>query len=231
MNIIEYLQEFQIRSKRCIEAGTVEEDRRGFYLVKGLPLRHATKVLERFSLRTDSPKTFDYKKIRDYLTKRLEVEEEARMLNPAEAIKEFEPEVEFKVNQITENAKPTREEPTQPVQNTFQPGVLQLPARTVTPKEHQKQSPPGAALTKTEVNDLVDKMLQLKLNRMEVEKMPWMIQWSPRESKLISNPVIQAEVQRQTEERSYSLQRYMPQDQRPARQPMYPKDRGYSQNN
>jgi hypothetical protein len=96
------LQEFQICSKRCIDATTIDEDRRGFYLVKGLPFRHATKVLERFGLRTDSLKTFNYRKIRDYLTKRLEVEEEARMLNLAEAVKEFELEVEFKVNQIVD---------------------------------------------------------------------------------------------------------------------------------
>ncbi|KAF1937820.1 hypothetical protein EJ02DRAFT_458409 [Clathrospora elynae] len=64
-------------------------NRRGFYLVKGLPFRYATKVLEKFRLRTDSPKTFVYAKIRDYLTKRLEVKEGARMLNPAEAVKDF----------------------------------------------------------------------------------------------------------------------------------------------
>ncbi|CAN9171404.1 unnamed protein product [Alternaria alternata] len=95
LNIKEYLQEFQIRSKRCIEAATIDEDRRGYYLVKGLPFRHATKILERFSLRTDNPKAFDYKKISEYLTIRLELEEEARMLNPSEAIKEITPETEF----------------------------------------------------------------------------------------------------------------------------------------
>ncbi|EFQ92691.1 hypothetical protein PTT_10158 [Pyrenophora teres f. teres 0-1] len=92
---MEYLQEFHIRSRRCVEAATIEESRRGFYLVKGLPLRQATKVLERFQLRTDEPSSFNYKKISDYLSKRLEIEEDARMLNLKEVVKEFTPEVEF----------------------------------------------------------------------------------------------------------------------------------------
>jgi hypothetical protein len=60
-------------------------------------------VLKRHSLQTDNLKSFDYKKIRDYLTKRVEVEEEARMLNLEEAIKEFEPTVEFKLTKASED--------------------------------------------------------------------------------------------------------------------------------
>ena len=48
LSTLEYLQEFHIRSKRCIEASTIEEGRRGFYLVKGLLLKQATRVLEKF---------------------------------------------------------------------------------------------------------------------------------------------------------------------------------------
>jgi hypothetical protein len=66
-----------------------------------LPLRHATKVLEKYSLRTDNPKAFSYKRISNYLTTRLELEEEARMLNSSEAIKEVTQEVEFTPSQLT----------------------------------------------------------------------------------------------------------------------------------
>jgi hypothetical protein len=223
LNIREYLQEFQIRSKRCIEAGTVEEDRRGFYLVKGLPFRQATKILERYGLRTDSPKDFQYKKIKDYLTKRLETEEEARMLNPSEAIKEFEPEVEFKVNQITDSQLKTTN-PQQQVtvtttaaQNTFRPATLQVPLRNNIPNTNRSQSPPGAAPTKNEVDGLVDKMLQLRLNHVAFEEQPWSFQFNDREAELMNNPVIQAEVRKRTEERSKDLQPYLPQQSQATR--------------
>ncbi|KAL7773095.1 hypothetical protein CFE70_003059 [Pyrenophora teres f. teres 0-1] len=39
LSTMEYLQEFYIRSRRCVEAAIIEESRRGFYLVKGLLLR------------------------------------------------------------------------------------------------------------------------------------------------------------------------------------------------
>ena len=39
---------------------------------------------------TIEPDKFDYKKIRDYLRKRLEVEEDAWLLNLGEAVKEVE---------------------------------------------------------------------------------------------------------------------------------------------
>jgi hypothetical protein len=213
LNILEYLQEFQIRSKRCIEATTIESDRRGFYLVKGLPFRHATKVLERFSLRTDSPKSFEYKKIRDYLAKRLEIEEEARMLNPTEAVKEFEPEVEFKVNEMTNPAPVADRQPelSQPmVSNTFRPAVLNMPPKSEQPKPSRMQSPPGTAATKNEVSALVDKMLHLSLNKVALEQEPWIIQWTPRESELMANQIIRAEVYRQTDEKAAVLKNYMP---------------------
>ncbi|EFQ85995.1 hypothetical protein PTT_18871, partial [Pyrenophora teres f. teres 0-1] len=60
-----------------------------------LLLRQATKVLERFQLRTDKPSSFNYKKISNYLSKRLEIEEDTRILNLKKAVKEFTLEVEF----------------------------------------------------------------------------------------------------------------------------------------
>ncbi|KAB2109347.1 hypothetical protein AG0111_0g1377 [Alternaria gaisen] len=145
LNIKEYLQEFQIRSKRCIEAATIDEDRRGYYLVKGLPFRQATKILERYSLRTDNPKGFDYKKISEYLTIRLELEEEARMLNPSEAIKEITPETEF-IPPTTVQFTPSAIYDLPTAQNhAFQPQKLNIPLRNDHHKHQSTQSPPGKA--------------------------------------------------------------------------------------
>ena len=43
---------------------------------------------------------FIYKKISNYLTTRLKVEEEARILNPSKAIKEITLEIEFTPSQL-----------------------------------------------------------------------------------------------------------------------------------
>jgi hypothetical protein len=135
------------------------------------------------------------------------------MLNPAEAIKEFEPELEFKVN-LTEddNAKANVIELAKTApgpMNAFQPGTLRAFPKTEALKNNRMQSPPGTDPTKNEVNDLVDKMLQLKINKVSLEQSPWALQWTPRESELMENTVIRAEVQRQSEERAKALQSYL----------------------
>lgn len=206
LSIPDYLQDFKIRSKRCIEAGTIEEDRRGFYLVKGLPLRHATKILEKFGYESSKPRTFNYKKIHDNLVKRYKVEEEAKMLNPSEAIKEFHPDVEFKASSQDQPAK-APQATTVPM---FRPGILQVPDIPKPMKTHQpKQSPPGAAPTQNEINDLVEKMMELKINSANYQQAPWTLSWTPRESELMNNQVVNAEVRKRTDERSRSLQGYL----------------------
>jgi hypothetical protein len=82
-------------------------------------------VLEKFSLRTDTLKKFEYRRIRDYLIKRLEVKEEARMLNSAEAVKDFEPEVEFR---STDAISATR------LASSFQPATLRILPKNEQPK-------------------------------------------------------------------------------------------------
>ena len=238
LNIKEYLQEFQIRSKRCVEASTIDEDRRGFYLVKGLPFRHAMKILDKFSLKTDNPKAFNYTKISDYLTTRLEVEEEARMLNPSEAVKEIVPEVEFNPAQPIARQQPQQPAPT-PQDNytqAFQPPKLNVPLRDEPLRLHASQSPPGKAPTNTEVDDLVNKMLDLKINRASLEMEPWKIQWTHRETELMNNSDIRSEVDRRANERANHLRAYPPQGQgqfqpnnqyRPQQQQQYG---GYQQN-
>jgi hypothetical protein len=211
LDILEYLQDFQIRSKRCIEANTIEEERRGFYLVKGLPFRQAAKVLEKFQLKTDNPKSFDYKKIRDYLKKRLETEEEARLLNPAEAVKELEQEEEFVIDQSKDAQKPPLEWKTAPSHyaKAFQPATLHIPTANEQPKSDQKQAPPGTAPTKAEVDQLVDKMMQLKLNKTSLEMEPWNFAWTPREAELMSNQIISAEIRKRADEKAVALQPYI----------------------
>ncbi|KAB2108660.1 hypothetical protein AG0111_0g2617 [Alternaria gaisen] len=219
LNIKEYLQEFQIRSKRCIEAATIDEDRRGYYLVKGLPFRQATKILERYSLRTDNPKGFDYKKISEYLTIRLELEEEARMLNPSEAIKEITPETEF-IPPTTVQFTPSAIYDLPTAQNhAFQPQKLNIPLRNDHHKHQSTQSPPGKAPTNTEVDDLVNKMLELKINRASLELEPWKIQWTPRETELMNNPTIRIEVNRRTNDKVNSTPAFASQDGRNSQQP------------
>jgi len=214
LNIREYLQEFHIRSKRCIEATTIEEDRRGFYLVKGLPLRQATKVLERFSLRTDTPKSFNYKKIRDYLTTRLEVEEEARMLNPSEAVKELVPEVDFTVSPKNDQTEYPAVPQYHKAPPGFQPPKLQMQLRDDSPKALPTQSPPGKAPTRNEVDELVDKMFDLKINRASLELEPWKSQWTHRQVELMNNDVIRAEVDRRASDKASLLNTLTTQDAR-----------------
>jgi hypothetical protein len=124
-------------------------------------------VLEKFSLRTDTPKKFKYKRIRDYLVKRLEVEEEARILNPVEAVKDFELEVEFR---SVDTIPATR------LASSFQPATLRIQPKNEQPKTSQMQSLPGTAATRNEVNDLVNKMLQLKINKASLKQSLWAFQ-------------------------------------------------------
>jgi hypothetical protein len=237
LNIKEYLQEFQIRSKRCVEASTIEEDRRGFYLVKGLPFRQAMKVLDKFNLKTDNPKSFSYTRIRDYLTTRLEVEEEARMLNPSEAVKEIAPEIEFNPSQPMALQQPQQPAPAalENYARVFQPPRLNVPLRDEPLRYQSTQSPPGKAATNSEVDDLVNKMLDLKINRASLEMEPWKVQWTHRETELMSNSEVRSEVNRRANNRANQLRAYPPQDQRqtqPGNQYRQPPQQyeGYQQN-
>ncbi|KAK1912950.1 hypothetical protein P3342_004886 [Pyrenophora teres f. teres] len=54
-------------------------------------------------------------------------------------------------------------------------------------------------------------MLQLKLNKAQLELEPWNFQWTPREAELMTNQVIRGEVNKQTNERAAALRSYMPQ--------------------
>jgi hypothetical protein len=54
----------------------------------------------------------------------------------------------------------------------FQSPKLNVPMRDNSYKHQDTQSPPGKAPTNTEVDDLVNKMLNLKINRASLEVEP-----------------------------------------------------------
>ncbi|KAF2193146.1 hypothetical protein K469DRAFT_551939, partial [Zopfia rhizophila CBS 207.26] len=81
LDIQRYLEEFSIKAERCIQAGAIEDSRKGFYLVKGLPKYHAQKVLAHFDLRSNEPSRFKYQDIANYLLRRVQVESEVQMLS------------------------------------------------------------------------------------------------------------------------------------------------------
>jgi hypothetical protein len=58
-------------------------------------------------------------------------------------------------------------------------------------------------------------MLQLKINKISLEESPWAMQWTPRESEVMSNQVIGAEVRKQMEECAKALQNYLQDDVAP----------------
>jgi hypothetical protein len=87
------------------------------------------------------------------------VEEEAKMLKP---------EVEFKVNQGTENQSNITTGNYQEQQQqtaAFKPATLNYPLKGNKAGNSRTQLPPGAVATKSKVDGLVEKIVQLKLNR------------------------------------------------------------------
>jgi hypothetical protein len=190
LNIREYLEEFQIRVQRCIAAGTIEPEKKGWYLVKGLPFAQATRTLEKFGLTTMRYREFQFEKIQHYLSRRADVEEEARMLNPAEATRRLDPVHAFQPHLIEPRATSS------PAQ-VFQPPTL---SETVLPSytraKHQS-SPPGVPPTQQEVDLLTEKLSQMKVNKVNFIN----VQWSPRESELLANQAVAIYAQKASDER------------------------------
>ncbi|KAF1828251.1 hypothetical protein BDW02DRAFT_512798, partial [Decorospora gaudefroyi] len=62
-----YLDSFGPRFTRCLEAGTVTNGQKGFYLAKGLNKSLLTKTLNKFDLSTTRPYEFDYAKLEAFL--------------------------------------------------------------------------------------------------------------------------------------------------------------------
>jgi len=191
LNIKEYLEEFQIRVERCIAAEMIEPERKGYYLVKGLPFDQATKILQKFRLSTMRYRDFNFEEISAYLMARINVEEEARMLNPAEATRKISLKQEFKP----------------PVLNAEVVSVPKLNSQTQLPpttmlKATAEQSPPGVPAAQDEVDVLSEKLFQLKVNRTSLVN----VLWSPREAELLANQSIAAYVQQVSDKRIAGVQ-------------------------
>ncbi|KAL1655806.1 hypothetical protein SLS61_001830 [Didymella pomorum] len=232
LNVGEYLQEFQVRSKRCINAGTLQASDQGMYLIKGLPQALRFFLIEKFDFEISRPNSFDYKQLRDYLLRRIRMEEDARVINPAEAIKVYDAEVEFKVDKITNPMqRPAQIQAEEQEEEThsyapFRAPRLNLPRAGETLNGRNRQAPPGAVPTRSEVDDLADKLTQLKINKASFVNEPWRCQWTPREAELMDMPIVRGEVERQSNKRAgqtgqytnkqglvANQQRYYPQDQ------------------
>ncbi|KAF3036537.1 hypothetical protein E8E12_001869 [Didymella heteroderae] len=152
--------------------------------------------MEKFDFEISKPDSFNYKQLRDYLSRRIRMEEDARVMNPAEAIKVYDAEVEFKVDKITNpTQRPAQvqaeeqEEETHPYA-AFRAPRLNLLRAGETLNGRNGQAPPGAVPTRSEVDDLADKLTQLKINKASFMNKPWKCQWTPREAELMDMPMV-----------------------------------------
>ena len=58
LSLQHYLDSFRPRFNRCLEAGSVAIEYKGYYLAKGLNKQRLSKVLNKFDLLTTSPLEF-----------------------------------------------------------------------------------------------------------------------------------------------------------------------------
>jgi len=82
LDLRSYLDTFAIRFHRSTKAGTIQEDYKGYYLVKGLSKELAQKVLSKFSATPTEPTSFKYKEIYKMLLKEARVKADVYLLNP-----------------------------------------------------------------------------------------------------------------------------------------------------
>jgi hypothetical protein len=66
-----YLDDYEVKSSRCIAAKTIESRLRGYYLVKGLSLHWRNKVVNHFDLISERPDEFDYDKISVWVSRKV----------------------------------------------------------------------------------------------------------------------------------------------------------------
>jgi hypothetical protein len=63
-------------------AGTVQEQQKGYYLVKGLNKARLNQVVGKFKLKANNLASFNYQKIQGYLNNYTQQEIEVKNLNP-----------------------------------------------------------------------------------------------------------------------------------------------------
>jgi hypothetical protein len=168
LSLQSYLDAFGPRFARCERAGTVQEQQKGYYLVKGLNKARLNRVVGKFKLKANNLASFDYQKIQGYLNNYAQQEMEVENLNPT--LRNKDPSAPESVPFGTEASRPYM----------FPPGTLKLPETRARYQEAQNERPkgqrgvqmaPNSAITQAEVDDLVDRVKGLQIN--EVTLQPW----------------------------------------------------------
>ncbi|KAH6106159.1 hypothetical protein HBI81_252810 [Parastagonospora nodorum] len=83
LSLQSYLDAFGPRFNRCLEAGTVTAEQKGFFLLRGLNRDRLNKVLDKFDLSISRPSDFRFEKIELFLNKMASRESEIEAFNPA----------------------------------------------------------------------------------------------------------------------------------------------------
>jgi hypothetical protein len=168
LSLQSYLDAFGPRFARCERAGTVQEQQKGYYLVKGLNKARLNRVVGKFKLKANNLASFNYQKIQGYLNDYAQQEMEVENLNPT--LRNKEPSAPNSIPANNETPKPYM----------FPPGNLNMPetraryqdAQNERPKgQRGVQMPPNSAITQAEVDDLVDRVKGLQIN--EITLQPW----------------------------------------------------------
>jgi hypothetical protein len=175
LSLQSYLDAFGPRFARCERAGTVQEQQKGYYLVKGLNKARLNRVVGKFKLKANNLASFDYQKIQGYLNDYAQQEMEVENLNPT--LRNKEPSAPNSITVNTETPKPYM----------FPPGSLKMPetrthyqnAQNERPKgQRGVQMPPNSAITQAEVDDLVDRVKGLQINEITLQS------WNHREQEI-----------------------------------------------
>jgi hypothetical protein len=186
LSLQSYLDAFGPRFNRCLEAGSVTAEQKGFFLARGLNRERLNKVLNKFDLSIARPSDFAFERIELFLSKMASRESEIEAFNPA-------------LGKNSSVAKPTTGDSLGPIPaNTFRapqldPNVIS-PSSFVQPKTNQRpqgeqgsQMPPGHEPTQNEVDDLIEKFTRIKLSGMNLSISPQ----EPREAELLSYADVQ----------------------------------------
>jgi uncharacterized C2H2 Zn-finger protein len=82
LSLQSYLDAFRPQFARCERAGTVQEQQKSYYLVKGLNKARLNQVVGKFKLKANNLASFNYQKIQGYLNDYTQQEIEVKNLNP-----------------------------------------------------------------------------------------------------------------------------------------------------
>jgi hypothetical protein len=193
LSLQSYLDLFGTRFSRCEKAGTVSPAQKGWYLVRGLNSARLRKVLSKFNLELSQEQDFNYVEIQRFL---------AQIAQRDADIERFNPALVRSVRAPTKAASKAASGSV-PVPASFRnptlhlPAVMPpLPASVTTARRPQGapgvSQPPGSIGTQNEIDSLVNRFNDMKLNNITVQL------WSTRESELLAQPDIYQEIVQRT---------------------------------